>query len=117
MAIPHWIWPTEGSDGGPGQGADPSLSASDIDAATGLFETLSNQVRLEILTALHERSEPISYTALRGETSIEDKGQFNYHLRQLDSLVRSRDGNYSLTDDGRALLETVLAERELRQSE
>jgi len=114
MAIPHWMWPREGSDDVPTPGAESSANEADIDTATDLFETLSNQIRLEILTALYGRSEPISYTALRGETSIEDKGQFNYHLRQLDSLVCSQDGRYALTDDSAELLETVLANRELR---
>jgi citrate synthase len=114
MAIPHWLWPTEAPDDAPSPGSDPSLSAAEIETATDLFETLSNPVRLEILTALNERSEPISYTALRGETSIEDKGRFNYHLRQLDSLVCSHDGSYALTEDGEELVETVLADREVR---
>lgn len=117
MAIPHWLWPTESSEEAPTPGPDPGSDAVDVDAATDVFETLSSQVRLEILTALDEHSEPVSYTALRAETSIDDNGQFNYHLRQLDSLVRSQDGRYALTDDGAALVESVLADRALDRAQ
>lgn len=116
MAIPNWLWPTDGGDGSSKPGSDMGQlpSTSDIESTSDLFGTLSNQIRLEMLTVLYDCSAPISYTALRDEMSIDDKGRFNYHLRQLGPLVRSQDGQYTLTADGEALLEAVFADREMR---
>lgn len=104
MTIPDWIWPT-----------DESLSGVEIEAATDLFETLSNPIRLEILASLSDQPEPVTYTELRESTSIEDKGQFNYHLRQLNNLIRNTEGRYTLTERGEDLVKNVLTEEQIRQ--
>ncbi|ELY89161.1 hypothetical protein C483_14460 [Natrialba hulunbeirensis JCM 10989] len=56
------------------------------------FKPLGNETRLEILRVLYDhlqsssREATLSYSTLRSEVGIEDKGNFNYHLRQLDGL-------------------------------
>ncbi|MFA9517448.1 citrate synthase [Halopenitus sp. H-Gu1] len=115
MAIPDWLWPTDDSHDIEVQDVDDTLSASEIETVTNLFETLSNPIRLEILTSLYNQTEPISYTELRESTSIEDKGRFNYHLRQLNQLIRNHEGKYTLTQRGDDLLENVLTEEQIRQ--
>jgi DNA-binding transcriptional ArsR family regulator len=117
MVIPGWLWPDSGSGKGATHSSGEIIDASEIDTATDVFEVLSNTTRIEILTALYGRSEPVSYTELRDSTSVTDKGRFNYHLRQLDRLVRSRDGEYALTEYGEELIRSVLSEERLPPKE
>lgn len=113
MAIPTWLCAEDGSRDE--RGADPdAVDPSDLAAATDIFEVLSDPTRLEILAALHERSTPVSYTALREATAVEDKGRFNYHLRRLDGLVRTSDGEYHLTRRGAKLAGRALADEFVR---
>jgi citrate synthase len=90
----------------------------DGDSLSGLSETLgvlAEPSRLEILLALAEADGPRSYSALREATGFEDKGRFNYHLRQLrDGFVADGETGYSLTGAGRAVVETVLTEERLQ---
>lgn len=117
MVIPGWLWPDSDSraatERAPGECIDPAA----IENASDVFGVLSNTTRLEILTALYGRSDPISYTELRESTSVTDKGRFNYHLRQLDRLVRNRDGEYALTEYGEELTRSVLSEERLPPNE
>mgnify|MGYP006281269909 FL=1 len=106
MAIPTWLCTEDGSHDERRPAADPS----ELEAATDAFEVLADPTRLAILLALHERSGPVSYTALREAASVEDKGRFNYHLRRLDGLVRASDGEYRLTRRGAELVEGALAD-------
>jgi citrate synthase len=116
MAIPAWVWPhDDGDERDEPARADDWLAASDVEDATDVFETLSNRTRLEILGSLYGRSGPLSYTALRDSTSIEDNGKFNYHLRRLEGFVRGRDGAYALTARGEALARTVHADARERR--
>lgn len=96
---------------------DESFAVSKIETATDVFGVLSNSTRLEILASLHDQSEPISYTELRESISITDKGQFNYHLRQLDQCVQSRDGRYMLTERGEKLVTEILSEDQILRYE
>ncbi|GAB6860338.1 hypothetical protein JCM17092_04270 [Haloplanus litoreus] len=109
MAIPTWLCAEDGPRDE--RDADPAaVDPSDLGAATDVFEVLADPTRLAVLATLHERSTPMSYTALREATSVEDKGRFNYHLRRLDGLVRSVDGEYYLTRRGAELVERALAD-------
>ncbi|ELY94356.1 hypothetical protein C482_18647 [Natrialba chahannaoensis JCM 10990] len=60
------------------------------------FKSLGNETRLEILRVLYDhlqsssREATLSYSTLRSEVGVEDKGNFNYHLRQLDGLFVER---------------------------
>ena len=135
MAIPGWLWPQSQSDPAsdrstatapsspppstvdeplstdtdPSTVAVASLSAADLDAASSVFGVLSDSTRLEIVATLHAHSEPVSYTQLRQKTAVDDKGRFNYHLRQLDRLVESVDGSYMLNQRGTTLAERLVA--------
>ncbi|ADD06162.1 HTH domain protein [Natrialba magadii ATCC 43099] len=60
------------------------------------FKPLGNETRLEILRVLYDhlqstsREATLSYSTLRSEVGVTDKGNFNYHLRQLDGLFVER---------------------------
>ena len=76
------------------------------------FKALGNETRLEILRVLYQRMQEtgsgphgatLSYSELREAVGVEDKGNFNYHLRQLDGqFVDGADGDdgYRLTFAG-----------------
>lgn len=103
MAIPGWLWPGEQTEAASAN--RPALDHGGIEAASETFDALSDPARLEILTALYDRDEPVPYTELREETSVEDNGRFNYHLRRLgEEFVAKRNGGYALTDRGTAVL-------------
>lgn len=109
MAIPTWTW-SEQTVAGRGRSNDATASnalQTDVNRISSEFELLSSPVRLEILLALSATDGPLSYTALREATSIEDNGKFNYHLRQLEGLVAGTDGEYVLTGRGRSLVARV----------
>ncbi len=109
MAIPGWLWPDDRYRDET-QRPRKSLETSEIKHATSVFEILSNTTRLEILVSLHGQSEPISYTGLQESISVDDKGQFNYHLRKLDHLICTQDGEYTLTNRGETFIQRVLSE-------
>ncbi|WP_049985602.1 winged helix-turn-helix transcriptional regulator [Halobellus rufus] len=102
MAIPTWL-----SD--PDAFGPRSISAAEVDGVSETLDVLASPPRLEILAVLHRRSDPIRYSALREELSIDDKGRLNYHLRQLDGIVTREEGRYALTERGEELVEAVAA--------
>ncbi|WP_231990820.1 winged helix-turn-helix domain-containing protein [Natronobacterium gregoryi] len=80
------------------------------------FKALGNETRLEILRVLYDRGqangEPTTtvtpYSELRGAVGIEDKGNFNYHLRQLDDRFLERDDDgYRLTFAGFEIVKVI----------
>ncbi|WP_419181192.1 ArsR/SmtB family transcription factor [Haloarcula pelagica] len=109
MAIPGWLW--TGSDGEGAQSTSFS-DTSEIREATDVFDVLSHATRLTILIHLHDQTRPVLYNELREATSVRDKGRFNYHLRQLEGLVRSSEGKYTLTRRGEKLVRSVLSDQE-----
>lgn len=117
MAIPGWLWPDNSVRNGKTQSSSAFPEASEIESVSSVFEVLSNTNRLEILASLHNQSDPISYTELRESTSIDDKGQFNYHLRQVEQLVQNQNGEYTLTERGEDLIQSVLSEDQILQYE
>ncbi|SFS69363.1 winged helix-turn-helix domain-containing protein [Halostagnicola kamekurae] len=72
------------------------------------FKSLGNETRLEILRALYEHrqtasatGEQLPYSTLRERVGVEDKGNFNYHLRQLrEQFVEEAAEGYRLTFAG-----------------
>ncbi len=85
-----------------------------LEAVSETLATLSEPSRLEMLLALFDADAPVAYSTLRAATSIEDKGRFNYHLRQLqDYFVADREDGYALTDAGRRVVETVVTDDQL----
>ena len=113
MAIPSWLWPSDDSSSRtPDRLLDPkTTTTSEIEDVSNLFDLLSNETRLEILRALHSQTSPLSYTELRGETSIEDKGKFNYHLRQLSDFIDRQEGEYRLTAKGDRISQNIADDR------
>ncbi|MDS0476761.1 citrate/2-methylcitrate synthase [Natrinema sp. 1APR25-10V2] len=85
-----------------------------LEPVSETLAVLSEPDRLELLLLLADRDDPVAYSTLRASSSIEDKGRFNYHLRQLRDyfVVRGEDG-YGLTDAGRSVVETVLTDERL----
>lgn len=91
------------SDGGAG---DAALAA--------LFDLLSDETRLRIVSALaaYEHAHPddpgIRFAALRERVDARDSGRFNYHLRKLDGiLVEKLESGYALTPVGRQIVAIV----------
>lgn len=82
----------------------------DLERVSNDLEVLANPVRLEILDALARSERPLRYSELRASLSIRDNGKLNYHLRTLEDLVVSADGEYRLTARGRELVARVLDE-------
>lgn len=88
--------------------------SSSLESVSETFATLSEPNRLEILLALYGADRPLPYSTLRDAISIEDKGRFNYHLRQLrESFVTERGDGYTLTEAGQRVVDTLLAEDRL----
>jgi hypothetical protein len=116
MAIPSWTWPTDDTE----PRAQDALSeattgseSSDIQSKSKFFELLSSEIRLEILTTLYSAAGPLSYTELRNSTSIDDKGKFNYHLRQLTEFLVQQNGTYRLTATGERILQQLFTNEQL----
>lgn len=88
--------------------------ADALEPVSETLATLSEPARLEILLAVYDAHEPLSYSALMGATSITDKGRFNYHLRQLRGyfLDDGPDG-YSLTDTGKTVVDAIVSDQGL----
>lgn len=83
-------------------------------ALAALFDLLSDETRLRIVSALaayehaHPNEPTIRFAALRERVDARDSGRFNYHLRKLDGiLVEKSDDGYSLTPVGRQIVATV----------
>jgi citrate synthase len=111
MAIPDWTWDDASAPDAPtGQ---PSSPPADPLAET--LSTLSHPLRLEILFALVRSEDALDYSSLHAATSVEDKGRFNYHLRQLrDRFVVRRDSGYAPTPAGRSAVRTLSTDAHLR---
>ncbi|WP_226004560.1 citrate/2-methylcitrate synthase [Natrinema salinisoli] len=91
----------------------PVQSAS-LEPVSETLAVLSEPNRLEVLLLLYDADEPLAYSDLRRAASIEDKGRFNYHLRQLrEYFVADRGDGYELTEVGRTFVRTVLTEDQL----
>lgn len=82
---------------------------------TEIFDSLTNETRVATLQALADayRESPtdpwIEYSDLQARVGIRDKGNFNYHLRQLDGFVEKRPAGYALSPQGLGLLSAVSA--------
>ncbi|WP_324757669.1 citrate/2-methylcitrate synthase [Haloarcula sp. GH36] len=92
------------------QPGSTALGAVPVEPVSETLQTLSEPARLEMLLALAAADGAIAYSTLRERTSIEDKGRFNYHLRQLrGAFVADDESGYALTAAGERFVETVLA--------
>lgn len=92
---------TEGADdaGGGDEGVE------EVDDPTDPLEVLGNELRMDILRALADADEPLSFTELRTATGVRDTGRFNYHLRRLcEYFVRETGGGYELGHAGNRVI-------------
>lgn len=89
-------------------------SSNHLKGISSLLGTLSEPARLELLLILYESAEPLSYSSIRAQSSIQDKGRFNYHLRKLRSIyLRNTEAGYSLSDTGRKVVEMLVDNEDL----
>jgi hypothetical protein len=74
------------------------------------FAVLGNDTRMDILRALGETEDSLSFSELRGRVGIRDSGQFNYHLDQLEGhFVSKTDDEYELSQRGDRVIQAVLS--------
>jgi hypothetical protein len=83
-------------------------------APAGAFELLAAEPRMDVLRALaaarREGATPLSFSALRRRTDIDDSGRFNYHLGKLvGTFVEKTESGYDLTYAGRSIVAAVTA--------
>lgn len=77
------------------------------------FGVVSNSTRVEILQALasvysDSPTDPwLAYSDLYDAVAVRDKGNFNYHLDQLDDLVVKRPVGYRISRIGMDIISTV----------
>lgn len=91
------------------------LQSGALEPVSDTLAVLSEPNRLEILLVLSDIETPAAYSTLRAATSIEDKGRFNYHLRQLrDYFVADHEEGYLLTETGQAVVEQLLTDETFR---
>ena len=92
-------------------GTGSSPTADGLEGISSILGMLSEPARLELLVILCDSPEPLSYSSIREQSSIDDKGRFNYHLRKLrERFVVNQEGGYSPTDVGRTVIEMLLSE-------
>ncbi|MEF8776502.1 MAG: helix-turn-helix domain-containing protein [Haloarculaceae archaeon] len=91
--------PTDGADG------DGWTLAPDE-----AFSLLGNETRVQILEALADAEDPLSFSALHEQVDLRDSGQFNYHLDKLVGyFVESTDEGYDLRRAGSRVVEAILS--------
>lgn len=74
------------------------------------FAVLGNGTRMEILQALAETDDPMSFSGLYEQVDVHDTGQFNYHFDQLtDHFVRRTDRGYELQRAGERVIEAIVS--------
>lgn len=102
---------TDGARPSPPFGCDGGESDA---ALTTLFELLSDETRLRIVSALaasehaHPDDPALRFAALRERVEARDSGRFNYHLQKLDDvLVEKSEDGYRLTPVGRKIVGLV----------
>ncbi|WP_330630236.1 citrate/2-methylcitrate synthase [Halocatena halophila] len=89
--------------------SDEELNPDTLAELANAFELLSEPSRLELLAILDQASKPLSYSAFRERSSIQDKGRFNYHLRRLrGTLIANVGATYTLRAPGQRIVERLL---------
>lgn len=94
-----------------------SVAETTGERAAKAFALLGNETRLAILLVLWEAYEPLgdetlSFSQLFGRVDYDDRGNFNYHIGELEGqFIRKHPdkGGYELTDPGLKLVQTVIA--------
>lgn len=90
---------------------DGDESPAAVEDADDAFGRLASDLRLELLAIVARSEAPPSHSTLLERSSADDAGRLNYHLRQLGgSLLRTVDGGYELTQQGRWAHNLLVAE-------
>lgn len=86
-------------------GPEPSVVSPDE-----AFAILGNKSRFQILQALADADEPVSFSELRETVGMADPGQFNYHLNKLkDRFIGQSDSGYELRESGSIIIQAILS--------
>jgi DNA-binding transcriptional ArsR family regulator len=72
-----------------------------------LFEALGHPTRIKILELL--ANSPMGFSDLKKALDIDSGGQLQFHLGKLHGLVKTVEGNYALTDEGKEALRIMAA--------
>jgi len=94
------------------------MHAGSPTAPDDLFALLGNETRVAILEALWDRfdieaymladQDPVPFSDLRAAADVDDVGNFNYHLGQLEgSLIEAHDEGYVLSPYGYNVLHAL----------
>lgn len=74
------------------------------------FKLLANETRIDILRALSDSQGGQQFSKLFDSVTINDTGNFNYHLSQLTgTFVKKADNAYELTHAGEQIIGAMLA--------
>lgn len=74
------------------------------------FAVLGNGTRMEILRALADADDSLSFSELRDRVGVSDSGRFNYHLDKLDGhFVTDTSDGYQLQNAGKRVNKAVLS--------
>jgi hypothetical protein len=88
---------------------------SEVSVPTEAFEQVSHSTRIDILHALvnaycEAPNDPwLEYNELREAAGIQDNGNFNYHLDQLDGLIVKRSSGYRVSRIGMEIISTAFS--------
>lgn len=75
-----------------------------------VFGLLSDDLRVDIVQALGETGEPMTFSTLRESVGESDSGKFNYHLRKLVGVyVTKSDAGYRLSLAGEQMYGAIVS--------
>jgi len=80
-----------------------------------LFEALGHPTRIRILELL--ANSPLGFSDLKKALGIDSGGQLQFHLGKLQGLVKTVEGNYALTDEGKEALRIMAIKKTPDKSE
>lgn len=74
------------------------------------FSVLGNEIRMNILQILGRAEDRLSFSELKSRSTVDDPGQFNYHLDKLvGHFVDHSEEGYTLSRPGRRIIQAVLS--------
>lgn len=89
---------------------DGGVKASTTLSPDEAFNLLGNETRLQILQALGEADEPLTYSELFNNIEYDDPSNFNYHIEKLvGHFVRRTDEGYKPRLAGRRVVQAILS--------
>lgn len=74
------------------------------------FNLLAHHTRVNVLKALNEAVEPLSFSELHERVGVDDPGQLNYHINKIsDVFVQKSQSGYQLTKSGSKVVGALLS--------